>query len=324
MSPSDNENRGPGGAGQGRAEDDEYAIRVEPPSSPATDVPYVPNRDYRDPRLIAERAAEAEPVAESAWDEVRPAPPRGLFFSGTFTFPFRKHVLIPLLILLVGAIVVVATFELAVIFENDITAGKLETGEAVRTVGSQLATMVFTVLGVILTLVWTAVGSVYGLVILHDTADGGDAVEQWPTPYSLDALRGSVFVILALAIGILPALVTGPLWDWLAWPKLLLLTISALLLSPALVMSTLESGNLMSIPVWRSIRTAWQAWAIFYLITLPAGVVVYLLLRLLMERTGIAGAIPAAFLLAVPWLIYFRLLGRLAMFCSGRSAEAAS
>jgi hypothetical protein len=298
------------GAGQGRGEEDIYAVRAEPMPQPRAEP--APGRDFRDPRVIAEKMAEAEEAESerSAWLAVRPAPPRSLLLTDTFSFPFCPNARVPAIVLLVGAVVMFATFKLA--------ASPASAAKADGASGS----LGLLALGVLFALTWACVASVFGLAILRETADGRDSVERF---FNARSAVDLLFVLGGLVVGMLPGLVTAPLWDWLDWPKSLAVTISAAVLFPLLLLSMLENDSPTQPvypPVWQSTLTAWRAWGLFYLITLPAVVCVHLLAGLALKYIPVAGAVAAGFLLAAAWMIYFRLLGRLDRFCSGRGDVA--
>jgi hypothetical protein len=302
-------------------EDDIYALRTEPEPRPqAVPLPQaepLPGRDFRDPRAVAQRAAELEEQAfeNSAWLEVRRAPPRELFFSDTFKFPFRPDTRVPVIILLVGAIATFATFGLAV---SSASAVKARPGAADGSSGS-LGLMA---LGVVFALAWIYVAAICGLAVFRHTTESSDSTDNRFRLFSSHWASDPWFVLGGLVIGMLPGLITAPLWDWLEWPKSLPVTVTANLLFPLLLLSMLENNSPtqpVCPPVWQSVSSAWRAWGLFYLLTLPAAVIVNLLAFLAMKYLGSPGALVAGPLLAAAWMIYFRLLGRLAWFCSGRA-----
>ena len=322
MTPADDPLRGPetgAGAGQGRGEEEDvYALRDEP-AKPAPEAEYTPGRDFRDPRVIAERAAQVEEVEELTWQAVRHAPPRTLFFANTFNFPFHPTAQTHSLTLVGWSIAAAIPLTIVTWSARAADSGML-TG-----FGSVTGSVLLGAMGLALLAIWTITASVYGVHVVRETSYGCDSVEKWPHAYSLDSITESIYVFVGLAISVLPALVFAPLWDWLGWPKLLMMSVSAALLFPLLLLSMLEANSPMmpvSPPVWRSLLTAWRAWGLFYLITLPAAVLVFLLTGAALKYAWILGPLVAGVLLAAAWMIYFRLLGRLAWFCSGRATEA--
>ena len=303
------------GAGQGRGEDDEYALGTEPPSSPAA-VPYLPQRDFRDPRILAEREEQIDQRGQSVWQTVHRAPPLGLFFRGTFSFPFHSSAQVQSLTLAGGAMVVCWLLKLAIWCGGGSLGGITE-------IGPSVAGLLMSATGLALLAMWAVVASVYGLAVLRETSYGCGFVEKWPIGYSLDGMGESLYVFSGIALSVLPGLVAAPLWDWLDWPRLLMISVVAVLLFPVLLLSMLEANSPMkpvSLPVWQSVATAWRAWGLFYLIALPTAAVLCVLVGAALARGGIGGAVPAGILLSAAWMIYFRLLGRLAWFCSGRAA----
>ena len=74
-------------------------------------------------------------------------------------------------------------------------------------------------------------------------------------------------------------------------------------------------------PVWRSLWYAWHAWVLFYLLTLLVGETFVYLLRLIPFQEHRLEIIFLSVILPFFLMVYFRLLGRLTWFCSGRFDE---
>jgi hypothetical protein len=305
------------GAGQGRGEEDEYALRVEAPS-PTAEVAreYVPLGNYTAPRMLPDEDVEVEEREVSPWQAVRPAPPRDLFFAGTFNFPFRPAARAESLSLTIGATITLLVFELTLWCMRSGGDGP----SAVFSTTPTIAGLLFALVGLLFLAAYLVAAAVHGMAILRDTAFGCDAVKEWPNLLSLDSTSDAKYVFMALAIGVLPGMVTAPLWDWLGWSKLLMMAISAAILFPLLLLSMLETNSPImpvSPPVWQSVYRAWQTWGLYYLITLPAAAGICGLAIVAMTRGGLGSALVVGILVSPVWMIYCRLLGRLAWFCSG-------
>jgi hypothetical protein len=305
------------GAGEGRGEDDEYALRVEP-DRPPPPLPYVPGRDYSSPRIREPRAVEEEEHPKSPWQTVRGTPPSGLFFAGTFGFPLLPMTRSHTLALAGGALAALAALRIGLYC--------MSTGEGAPAASASAvaAGVLFIAIGLAIVALWVVAASVYGLTVLREASSDCDSIEAWPIAYSLDAAKQSRYVLSALAVGVLPGLVTAPLWDWLGWPKSLPMSTAAAMLFPLALLSMLETNSPLTPvwpPLWESVLRASRAWGLFYLITVPAAAAVSFLLVASWKWGAIAHTLLTAALLPAAWLIYFRLLGRLAGFCSGDPAE---
>jgi hypothetical protein len=307
------------GAGQGRGEENEYAVRVEP-ASPAAEAAreYVPLSDYTPPRMLSKDDEELEDREPSPWETVREAPPRDLFFAGTFGFPFRRDALSQLLMLVGVAVLTILLLGLTIYCAGSGDGGFVA-GFPI------LAAILFAGLAASLLIVWLAAAAIYGICVVRETSYGVDAIENWPHAYSLDAFGDVRYVLCALVVGALPAMVAAPFWDWIGWPKTLMMTVSAAVLFPLLLLSMLERNSPMmpfSPPVWQSVTRARQAWGLFYAITLPAAVAMCLLVQAAIVYAGVWGELLTCLFFNVAWMIYCRLLGRLAWFCSGNAKNA--
>jgi hypothetical protein len=273
---------------------------------------YEPGRDYRDPEVLARKAAEAQELEELAWHTARCPPPRGLFFADTFSFPFLRTARFHSLMLAGWAVATLAMLQFAI-----------QSG-AVDEPNAWINSLIFGAVGGISAAAWICVASACGLTVLRDTSYGFRLIDKWPGAMAIDSVGESVYVFVTLAVAVLPGLVVTPLCDLLGCPKMVPTGISVGLLFPLLLLSMLENNSPMqpfAQSVWQSVAAAWRAWGIFYAITVPAMLLTRLLVMVSLTWLGPWGSLPAGVLLAAAWMIYFRLLGRLAWFCCGRWAE---
>ena len=302
------------GAGQGRGASDTSSTWIEPPEPP-TRPDFVPNRDYRDPEMVAEREAklaEQERVARLATHRI---PPLKLFFVDTFSFPFSQELLGRTLSLIATAILTPPLLGFA------FAGGPVEAGgfaDAAVWIGK----MLFAAIGMGLLLTWIVTASAYGLAILRDTAYGNDAVRNYPNVLTLEGLTDSVYIIFAIIFGALPGVFIVRLWNPSEISELLGISISQLLFAPICLLSMLETNSLLnplSLSIWRSVWRSWRAWALFYLLSFVIVTIVITLQAASVSLGGPAlGIVVSGVVATIAWIAYFRLLGRLAWFCSGQ------
>jgi hypothetical protein len=166
---------------------------------------------------------------------------------------------------------------------------------------------------------WFATSSLFR-TITQDTADGLDRVENWPDSIFLAAEISDPFysvnaVGLTIVVGgALMALIRGLGADaWLVGP------ICTVLFFPLFLLSMLANDSPMmpfSRPVWRGVLHSVGSWALFYLeSTLILGGAGYLTYLAWIEGNGLL-ILGAGFLDFGAFLVYARLLGRLAWITS--------
>jgi hypothetical protein len=249
----------------------------------------------------------------------RPRLPERPFLTGTWTFPFSPGVrgrtlLLAVLAFMVG---VCARESLRLMASGD---GRL----------SFLGAM-FTVLTVFALVIWFAVAGACALAVVADTANGCDRIVRWPTAVFLDWI-GETFVV-ATAVGISVAPLVG-----LAWMSRQSgstsdggVPVGFFFLFPVVFLSLLENGALFDVVSLPTLRTFWVApggWGKFYLSTalllLAAATVLVLAIPTGGDGQflGIAAIAAVSVMSSLVWLIYFRLLGRLAWFCADRTTAA--
>lgn len=250
-------------------------------------------------------------------DTHRPRLPEPPFLTGTWTFPFSpgvrgRAVLLAVLAFVVG---VLARESLRLMASAD---GRL----------SFLGAM-FTVLTVFAVVIWFAVAAACALAIIGDTANGCDRIVRWPTAVFLDWI-GETFVI-ATAVGISVAPLVGLAWmsRQAGSPSDGGVPVGFFFLFPVVLLSLLENGALFDVVSLPLLRTFWVApggWGKFYLSTALLLLAAATLSVLAMpaggagQPWGIVAIAVVSVMSSLVWLIYFRLLGRLAWFCADRTA----
>ncbi len=271
------------GAGQGRGGDGEDAV-------PAEDRPTL------------REAASVGPV--------------GLFFSGTFSFPFRLGVLPQTLTLSIGAAALFAAFRLGAwcaAADND------EVDKATRVLLWNGLALSITC-GALALIAWAYVASAYGMTILRETSCGADVIGDWPNVLALEDIGQCFYVLNGLFLTVVPCMLAASFWSRMGVPLIWAIGGGIASLFPVLLLSMLvgdSAVHLLSIRVWRSLVRGGFAWIGFYLVTVATGLAVAALEIALWRRTGWAVDVAVTGVVAaVGWLVYFRLAGRLAWFLS--------
>ena len=252
--------------------------------------------------------------------EVISQPSLRMFFSGTFTFPFQVRTLAEWMALVMAAIPAAGAVWLAIwcaTADNDAV-------DKFTRVLLWNGLLLSTTFGAIAIPAWIGVASAYGLTILRETSHGCDAIESWPNVLMLEGLGGAVCMVNAIILCLLPGLLAAPLWHWLGTARPLMTAVGVPVLFPLFLLSMLETNSPtspLSLPVWSSLWWAWRAWALFYLLTFGvAAMAVALPVAATVYAGRAVGVVVTGVVIAAAWMIYCRLLGRLAWFCSGRSS----
>jgi DNA-directed RNA polymerase subunit RPC12/RpoP len=237
-----------------------------------------------------------------------PPPPRWPLLSGVFNFPWYRTSVLPWLGLSICGIAEVFLIYVALSLSSAglslASAGTAFLGGCAMCCGAM----------------WIAVCFSSGLAIACDTAAGCDDVGSWPNPASFLDWVGEVF-FLTNSVVLIGVFGTVLIWllDYCEMPQHAVPIVAAVLF-PFVLMSMLEVNSPVvpfSPLVWRSVWRKWWAWALFYLETtlvlaVAGGLSIAALVWLGLQWTILLA--PPVIVAAV--MIYFRLLGRLAWWCS--------
>jgi hypothetical protein len=230
--------------------------------------------------------------------------------AGTFGFPFRLNSMVPLLTLTFVGMAAIGMITLAY---HDTTVG-----------GSLLAPGRGAFLGAVGGVIacgWLAMWAIYGVTIVTETASGCAVIEDWPNVFAMEGASAIFYAAVALAVAGAPGSLAGPVASMVAIPKSVVFGLSLVLLFPPLFLSVLERHSpfdLFSPAIWGTVTHAWRAWLLFYLLTSATAIVIVAIAALANLCGWVPGFIVLSFLLAAGGMTCFRLLGRLAWFCSGR------
>jgi predicted Zn finger-like uncharacterized protein len=250
----------------------------------------------------------------------RPVLPRWPFFTGVFSFPLARGVPMRLLLLTVWALIAYAfvLFSLRVI-----AAGFAMNNAAVVMAGGMLMAI-----SVVMTVMWFSLISACFLAVVRETAHGCDEILEWPDIAFIDWLFEPLYLFTCIGISAAPGLGLEWLMGQYGRNGQLALPIFFIILFPILILSALEQGTpwgVVSGTVYRTFWKAWKGWLAFYatstLLLAAAGV---------LATTGVYLAVPpsnhvylgglvVAFVGVTALFVYFRLLGRLAWYCTERT-----
>ena len=236
----------------------------------------------------------------------RPSPK--MLFDGTFNFLFYRE-MVPRLVTLVSWAVVVSMCAVVAFF----LSFSAMLGGAFGL--SLLTGMLLSATAVALGGMWLVFASARWLAVLEDTANGTDRIENWPDAIFIDSFGATFYVVGAAIWSAMLGLVIGTLlggWAWVIAPFCLMAFF------PIVMLSMLESGSLLwpvSGLVLRSMTRLPGTWAVFYAITFALASISIVTLLVLQFAFGIWAWPIVAGIGVIESMIYFRVLGKLALCC---------
>jgi DNA-directed RNA polymerase subunit M/transcription elongation factor TFIIS len=244
----------------------------------------------------------------------RPVLPDRPFLDGTFSFPFSASVYPRTIQLTVFSIVfsAIGCAAAAMFLSRDPVA--------------LFACAMLGGFAAILVLMWFIILSATVLTVLNDTAAGADAIEDWPDAVFLDWMGDSLWIFCALCMSTAPGAAISWLLEMVRIPcGVTLLPVSMFLCFPFVLLSMLEHNwifGIFSVPVWRTLFVATSGWLRFYVTSALLFAVTSIFDTIAAHINPIAGFCIVSVTQSAAWLIYFRLLGRLAWYCSDKTAKA--
>lgn len=251
-------------------------------------------------------------VADLPSDEGRPTLPRWPLLQGTFSFPFSPG----------GRwyAIGLALWAAAGIWAFQLTQACGEPIDLVCAITAVCLLVVTVAIGIL----WFSFASAVALAILRDTANGCDRIFDHPGFHVFRWLVDAIYVVNALAASMLPGAALGWLLTRLESPVAGVAPLGAFFLFPVVLLSMLNNGTpfgAVSGDVFRMLRVAARGWASFYLMAagllLTTGAIIWAALDFApaMQMLLFGAVVPIA------WVIYFRLLGRLAWYSADRLAK---
>jgi hypothetical protein len=167
--------------------------------------------------------------------------------------------------------------------------------------------------------IWLSMAFTYCLAILRDTASGNDQIENWPDAIWIDWIGEGFYVINPLVGSLAPGCFLNWFFKFTGPTYWLLLGGSFIVLFPIMLLSVLEGNfplKILSLPVLASLIVAFPIWMVFYVETTAVWGLALLAGRRLALGSTVGTAAALSFLLVTVLVIYSRLLGRLADYCS--------
>jgi hypothetical protein len=275
------------------------------------------------PRPERARQVEAEPPTPRLGISLRRRKRRRLpehpFLEGTFDFPFSPSVRVRALVLTGWALlppIMVFTAKSAGAMHESLGSAAIVYWFFCAMLMSA-ATVVF--------LLWYVVACATMVVVMRETSEGCDAIEDWPGPVFVDWILDALWIFIAASVAVMPGATIA--WqlakyeirgDWIV-------VLSGFFLLPIVLLSMLETNSMFGViswPVLRSLFTTTAGWLMFYATSILLFVAAGILDGVASWLGHIVGGIISAFTLPASLLIYFRLLGRLGWYCTAHAARA--
>jgi DNA-directed RNA polymerase subunit RPC12/RpoP len=260
-----------------------------------------------------DRYEESKPTSE---ERLRPrTPPAWLFRSGILRFMFHpdaRNRWIVLTLCLLGCALMMSTGQKLMSLPDPI----------LYYLGLAFATLSF-----VGALVCVPMISPVLLSIAQDTSEGNDDIENWHELEWFDAILESLYIVNPLAISGLPGVVLASMLEADPLAAMIIAYTSAVILYPVAFMCSMDTGSPwspFSLPVLRAIPYTWLAWFKFYFLSTALLAVFFVAAYFLPLLIGHPGAWLVTGLFVPTLMVYFRLIGRLALFTSDTSIDADS
>lgn len=277
-----------------------YALADGEPSSEPPKPPPLPPK--------APPSPDEEKFARSFEPYFRhPIVPRWPFLTGTFSFPFSSDT--RPYSLLIGAWTAL-TMWLA-------SEGIMLSSESDPR--SILTGAILGALALMSTLMLLAYATSSALAIVRDTSEGCDAIPSWPGMAFIDWIGETFYVIIAFCTCFIVGMGVGWLLARYEQPNEAAIPLCLFFLFPFVLLSMAETCTPFGVFSWPVFRTLWRAglgWAQFFIETAPLVIASGLLIVAALSAEPIWGILVAAPVVTYAWFVYFRLLGRLALYCT--------
>jgi hypothetical protein len=241
-------------------------------------------------------------------------------FLGGFGFPWTPGAVARWVLISVWAVV---TLWLARLAGSLGIGGAGPAGNDMLVFGGVVAGVLTAMGALVFGTVTAALAAIHGLTILSETSAGNDRIECWPNIGLFLEWIGNLFYVFNAA-AICVALAVGLGW-LLPGARAALIGLTTFFLFPFLLLCELESDSPFlpaSALVLASIRRQGLSWLLFYVeaacLLLAAGALANFARPRIDSRLGV---LLGGMMFAAVVMIYFRLLGRLAWFCSIETDE---
>ena len=234
------------------------------------------SRTSAKPIAPAQDEEDTEAAAGKATWHPMATPPLGLFFKGTFLFPFTVRARVWHFILLIFGCGAAAGVLLAMYFAG--FSGGMEIAD------KWIASMVLTSFSIIIGAFGILVASAICLTVMRETSEGMHKFKDQQIGWFTDWFEEAVYLAANLFFGAGPAVILVLILPVRPAMKLPIYLFSEIFLFPLFLMSALECKSAVtpySKAVWKSLCYAWHTWVLFYLLTLLIGETFVYLLRVI-------------------------------------------
>lgn len=294
---------------------------------PASSEPTVPDLDVADDELQPEAPVERIEIFKEALANPPPPEPRHddwvmpaigkslswAFFSGVFTYAWWPNAVGKWIFL---SVVSSVSGLLLSIVPSAIAAGGPMGGAA----GG-----LFGIGGLLIGMFALSYGAACFVDIIVNTAYNTDKAADWPDIDWRERLIIFVRMIYLLTLAVVPAAAIAKILSVtpLGVGRFGAIFVSGtFLLFPIMLLSSMEADSIwpLSLPTWRSLKTAWPGWAVFYSAAALLIMAVLAINAIAIAALGVLAPLIACPISAAALFSYARLLGRLAWFI--RRAES--
>jgi DNA-directed RNA polymerase subunit M/transcription elongation factor TFIIS len=250
---------------------------------------------------------------DSSEEKIRRRSGKAPAFGRMFTFLADSETRILWLVLAITAAIMIflASWSIEATFQQK--QGPMASFAVIR------AVLVCCVCGVS-AVIWLGAASIVGMTILQETAAGIDEIEEWPNIMGVMRAEG-VAIGFALGVSGSVGFLLGKIPQVAGWPDWMGAPIGVFFLLPIVLLSLLERGsliNLFSVTIWQGLLTKPSVWIVFYI---QSAVLVLALVIVDFPSASLLGIWSAILIgpwFTAIWMVYFRLMGRLAWHVSGR------
>ena len=184
--------------------------------------------------------------------------------------------------------------------------------------GSQIMAL-FALVGLMIAVLPTlAIAVACWMSMLEDTANGYQRIVRWPDFFSYEWMGGLFYLLAAVTIAGAPALPVALLFNLIGLPTVLTPFIfypCVFLLFPLIMLSMIENDSVtvpMSKQMLGSLKPLARFWGQFYLRSFGIGLLGVIAFSLSTWQ-GWLTIVPAAIIVTAVPILYFRMLGRMAM-----------
>jgi DNA-directed RNA polymerase subunit M/transcription elongation factor TFIIS len=172
--------------------------------------------------------------------------------------------------------------------------------------------------------VWLVMMAKACLTIVVDTAGGIDDIDSWNQENFLDRFFDLLYPFSSFGWGALLGLILDSGLRACGLPEGAGLLLCLFLIPPIALLSMLETGTWLhpfSMPLWGSLFWGWRGWATFYLMAALLDAAFALVWMGLDYAVGWYALFLLPALLVTWCMIYFRLLGRMGLYCADHIAR---